>query len=252
MWTGVFSGIRASVYSGFRTSTPIELHRIWRARFALWALTVTCAVAFTATPGEVSAATPLFGPRMDFRTGEAPNGVVAADFNQDSIPDLIIADHGLTHQGTTASVLLGSGDGTFRKRATIETERGIVSLSSADLNEDGVPDLIALNEGVATFAVDTTTWAIPPISVFLGVGDGTFLPRVNYGHHPEWRETKVLTVADVNEDGHLDVLMGIVNVWSAAKLTNTTTLGSTTVTDPANHFTSSLVGTWVTSSGAPD
>jgi VCBS repeat protein len=219
---------------------------------SLLALILVSTVACAVLPRGSFAATPLFGPRMDFRTGNGPLGVVAADFNRDSIPDLFVADYGTAHLGTTASILLGNGDGTFRERTTVPTALGIFCLLTGDLNEDGVPDVIALNQGVGDFVVDTTTWAVPPISIFLGVGDGTFRPRADYGHLPEFRDTQVTTLADMNGDGHLDVVMGIADVWVVADMVNTTTAGSTTVTDSNNRFTSSLVGTWLTSRGNPD
>jgi VCBS repeat protein len=227
------------------------VRRITRG-IALRALALTCAILCAAIPRGSSAAPPLFGPRLDFRTGNGPLGVVSADFNRDSIPDLFIADYRINHLGTTASILLGNGDGTFRERTTVPTALGIAYLSAGDLNEDGVTDVIALNQGVGDFVVDTTTWAVPPISIFLGLGDGTFRPRVDYGHLPEFRDSKVTTVADMNGDGHLDVVMGIADVWVAADMANTTTAGSTTVTDSNNRFTSRLVGTWLTNRGNPD
>jgi hypothetical protein len=65
-----------------------------------------------------------------------------------------------------------------------------LGITSADLNGDGIPDLVVANSG------DTT------VSVLLGNGDGTFSPAVNYfsGSAPDH-----IVVADFNGDGIPDL-----------------------------------------------
>lgn len=52
-----------------------------------------------------------FAPPITYSVGTAPCGVVVGDFNGDSKLDLAIANSG----SNDISVLLGLGDGTFRK-----------------------------------------------------------------------------------------------------------------------------------------
>lgn len=73
--------------------------------------------------------------------GQAPTGVVVADFNLDGIPDIAVslfngdplADSGL---------LYGNGDGTFQAPVPILSNlSGGYSLTVGDFNNDGAPDL---------------------------------------------------------------------------------------------------------------
>ena len=70
------------------------------------------------------------------------------------------------------------------------------TLTSVDVNGDGKPDLIVVSN-------DTDT-AAAIISVFLGNGDGTYQPRTDYTTQ---LDTGYVTVADVNKDGHPDLIV---------------------------------------------
>src|SRR5436190_1207447 len=180
----------------------------------LTTLIACCAVTVlsAALPSKCAATVSTFLPRMDQTTGQRPFGMASGNFNGDSIPDLITANIGPLLDGRTASVLLGNGDGTFRGGQLLQTEPGIMFFSVGDLNEDGVVDLIGLNQVQAAFP--------PPISVFLGNGDGTFQSRVNYGSFAvppgftEWGNyaTKLMALADMDGDHHLDLVLSTTEI----------------------------------------
>src|SRR5436305_1475348 len=69
-----------------------------------------------------------------------PQAVVAADFNGDGKLDLA-----LTSGGTTVSVLLGNGDGTFRPAVNFATGSGPRSIAVGDFNGDGNLDIVTAN-----------------------------------------------------------------------------------------------------------
>ena len=78
--------------------------------------------------------------------GDTPVAIVAGDFNQDGKPDLAVANNG----SDTMTVLLGNGDGTFRKPASsplLEVGQFPQSMASADFNGDGVPDIAVASWG---------------------------------------------------------------------------------------------------------
>ena len=67
--------------------------------------------------------------------------------------------------GNTVSLLLNNGDGTFQPQIVLPTGTRPGAVTVADLNGDGIPDLVVDN-----YAADTV-W------VYLGEGDGKFAPR---------------------------------------------------------------------------
>ena len=111
-----------------------------------------------------------FGAAQTFEAGSGPNAVVVGEFNGDGIQDLAVADYGPDGQrGTTVSVLLGYGDGTFKTAQAFEAGNGASSVAVGDFNRDGVQDLAVSN------ANDNT------VSVLLGNGDGTFQAARRFG-----------------------------------------------------------------------
>lgn len=92
--------------------------------------------------------------------GRFPVAIATADLNGDSHPDLVVLNQG----DSSASVLLGNGDGTFTAAANspLATGQSPTALIVTDLNGDGVPD-IAVTDPQAD-----------NVSVFLGLGQGLF------------------------------------------------------------------------------
>jgi hypothetical protein len=93
--------------------------------------------------------------------------LVAGDFNGDGKLDLAVTSNLLSGQTETGLVtlLLGNGNGTFRRGTTIKVGTGAEGLAAADLNGDGKLDLV-------------TTSMLPDgtrdVKVLLGTGTGTF------------------------------------------------------------------------------
>jgi len=90
---------------------------------------------------------------------------------------------------------MGNGDGTFQASRLYGSEGDQpVDVVVADVNGDGRPDLLMAN---------CTTCVRSSIGVFLGNGDGTFQPVVNYDSGGT--AANALAVADLNGDGKPDI-----------------------------------------------
>jgi hypothetical protein len=131
-----------------------------------------------------------------FDTGDGPNCVAIGDFNGDGKVDLALSNYNVSF-GNTVAVLLGNGDGTFQAYKPYETGNGPEFVVTADVNGDGILDLMTANE------VDGTA------SVLLGKGDGTFEAHVDYG---VGKAPLALAVGDLNGDGKPD--LAVVNLSS--------------------------------------
>lgn len=136
-----------------------------------------------------------FKTKVDYPAADNPRGIAAADVTGDGIVDLVTTDNGGA-LGNTVSLYTGNGDGTFQARTSFTVGTGPGSLVIADVNNDGILDIVSTSYGKFSAATGTT------IQVLLGQGSGAFAAAVSYtvGTGPG-----VNVVADFNEDGNLDI-----------------------------------------------
>ena len=176
-----------------------------------------------------------FTAKSTVSVGKEPQSVTVGDFNNDGIPDLVVANNG----DSTVSVLLGNGDGTFSAGGTPNSGDGPISVAVADLNNDGIADLavanfygssvgVLLGDGAGGFTLHSTIPVsgrpycvaagdfngdgVPDLAIVnfdnsqvaieLGKGDGTFNSgeTVAVGYQPS-----SVSVGDLNGDGILDL-----------------------------------------------
>jgi hypothetical protein len=81
-------------------------------------------------------------------------------------------------------------------------------IAVADLNGDGIPDLVVANACTSNECTNLS----PLISVLLGNGDGTFQAAVAYnsgGYSYSYLPSVSVAVADVNGDGHPDLIVAV-------------------------------------------
>jgi hypothetical protein len=169
----------------------------------------------TSSPG---AATPSFATQQSFATGAGPFSVAAADFNGDGKPDLLVSNS----YTNTVSVLLnvtvpGAAAPAFAAQNTFVTGNDPASVTAADLNGDGKPDLIVANFQDNTISVRLNTTAP-------GAATPTFPAQQTFAT----AATPYSVIAtDINGDGKPDLIVANSNN-TVSVLLNTTAPGAAT------------------------
>lgn len=140
--------------------------------------------------------------------GVYATGLAVADLNGDGKLDLVVASDLCFSTGNSQclGVLLGVGEGTFKPVTTFardgrEAASGpglFVPIMIADINDDGRPDLIVVNQTDSNYGDGL-------VGVLLGNGDGTFQSVVTYETGGFGAFTGIL--ADVNGDNKPDLVV---------------------------------------------
>jgi hypothetical protein len=135
----------------------------------------------------------MFSGDTDYATPGDTTNLAVGDFDGQNGLDLVTGDT----QHTQIDVWLNSGHGTFPQMATtLPIVDNPVAVAAADFNGDGKADIAAATPG------DNDT-----IYLFISNGDGTFKNGVPYT--PETGGTaSSLIAADLNNDGHPDLVLG--------------------------------------------
>ena len=165
------------------------------------------------TPGQLTAPalSPVFnGPAIPVSAGGLGfpaflGSMASADLDRDGNVDLLAVYANLAADRTAPTpaapnflyIWYGSGNGKFLTSAKhpvnpvrVQLSRNYYQVAVADLNDDGIPDLI-LSDGLI-------------VSIQNGLGDGTFGPET---HYLAGQGINSLSVADVNHDGKLDLVV---------------------------------------------
>lgn len=115
-----------------------------------------------------------------------PGFLAAGDFNGDGKTDLVVTG-GVT--ASTLDVYLGNGDGTFQTGASYTAGPAAFALAVADLNGDGILDLV------------TSNYQGDNLGIYYGKGDGTFQPAISFGAGSSFFGPTFVAVGDFNGDG---------------------------------------------------
>jgi Ca2+-binding RTX toxin-like protein len=138
-----------------------------------------------------------FAPAVNTPLGGSEHrDLAASDFDDDGFLDLAVASSGPSAGTGHVSVLRGTGGGAFSVAALIAGSHPIAVVAQ-DINRDGNPDLVVLDNG--TFQSDTDPGGI---YVFAGRGNGAFRPARRYA---AGRNPSSIAVGDLNADGWPDI-----------------------------------------------
>lgn len=138
--------------------------------------------------------------------GSLPSSAATGDFNGDGKTDWVVANAGDNSLG----LYLGNGDGTSQLPVTLPLlGQSPLSVAEGELNGDHFLDLVVSE-------ADSNS-----IGIFFGNGGGTFQPEVQIALPVQ---PMYVALADVNHDGHLDLLVatfdpsGVINTFFAVML----------------------------------
>jgi len=145
---------------------------------------------------------------------------LAGDFNGDGKTDIASEVETYNTNSSTyvysISVVLSNGDGTFQPAVLSAIPNGDTcpGLFVADVNGDGKADLIVAHQPSNCGNSNTN----PTFDVMLSNGDGTFTLSANVNNTIPTNDLAGGTVADVNGDGKLDIVLvddsNPGNVWT--------------------------------------
>ncbi len=133
-----------------------------------------------------------------FPAGPSPHHLVLADFNEDGIQDIAVANN----SQFSLSVLIGLGaagvgNATFSPPVTLAMNNYGTGVTAADVDNDGILDLIGSEYSSQTIAIFRGLGAG-------GVGNGTFAAATHIGAGPSPYD---IEAADFNEDGNIDLVV---------------------------------------------
>ena len=153
-------------------------------------------------------------PYSDFGPTETAYVQLITDLNHDGHPDLIFIaqsttiDQTLSTYVATIQVALNQGNGSFAAPVTVTgpdimvqpfTDVIPASIAVADMNGDGIPDIIALG---------ASTSYNKQVAIALGNGDGTFRAPLLTNYTTQYlNNAQGIAVADFNGDGKPDVAL---------------------------------------------
>jgi hypothetical protein len=140
-------------------------------------------------PINPSQALASFADGSTYRIGNQLTAAATGDFNNDGIPDVIVADR----ESQAYWVLLGNGDGTF------------TTLPKQDLMYD--PDVVKVGDfngdGIQDIAITRRNNNDNMIEILLGNGDGSFTVSAA---QPTGRGPQDFVIGDFNGDGIPDII----------------------------------------------
>lgn len=113
--------------------------------------------------------------------------------NADAAFDIVTANSG----SNDLSVLIGAGGGGFNPEIRVTTAAGLMDVGVADMNNDAVLDVVSVSS--------LPLFAGGEVDVFTGLGNGDFNPALVT---PVTADPAIFKLADINQDGRADVLLG--------------------------------------------
>ena len=180
-----------------------------------------------------------FATRSEFTVGSNPNNLAIADIDGDGKQDVATVNSG----DATISILRNTSSGsflTFIPRIDYSTEDSSSSIAIGDLDGDARPEVVTVNPLFGSF------------SVFVNASTSGTINMIDKIDFPSTYETpNNLTLADIDGDKKLDVILTNYNTNIISVFRNTSTIGEvafalqinlTVGSNPVNVVTGDLDG----------
>jgi FG-GAP-like repeat/FG-GAP repeat len=118
--------------------------------------------------GTISFAAPVL-----FNVGSQPSSIATADFRANGMTDVVVTNLVPASQAGSVQVLFGDGTGNLTSSSTVAIAAELASVSVADFNNDGYPDILAVSYSGALFLLlnDGTGHFSTAVSIAAGVGN---------------------------------------------------------------------------------
>lgn len=160
-----------------------------------------------------------FGGTTEVSVARDPVRVAVGDVNGDGQLDLLTANRNFFYQSGTVSIRLGNGQGNFAGVTDLAVGIGPSGLVVGDLNRDGRPDLLTTSHFRSLILGGSSTRTVA--SVRLGDGRGSFEGPAEVevgigGNNNSSGDVSDVVVADVDHDGHLDLLTANANAHTVS------------------------------------
>jgi hypothetical protein len=189
----------------------------------------------------------VFGAPVPLYQGGA-NWVAVGDLNGDGMPDVALTDSVgvkvLLHQGAASATTYAAPVSVFTSTPNASTSAANV-IAIADVNGDGFNDIVVTDPG-------PTGGSAPTVVVILqdATHPGQFLAPTTYST-AQGGYAQSIVVADVNGDGHLDIVVGGTQGVTVL-LQNPSSLGTFTSTSYPVPFANEIAVADANGDGLPD
>jgi Bacterial type II and III secretion system protein/FG-GAP-like repeat len=167
-----------------------------------------------------TAAAGSFAARTDYATGNMPTAVAVADFNLDSLLDVVVANQA----DNTVSVFLNTSTGVFAARTDYVTGNAPVAITVGDYNIDGLPDVAVADK------TDNQ------IAVLINAGQGVLSAPLTL---PVGTSPVGILSMDFNGDSRLDVATANEGSNNVSVILNTANFTPSSTTAPQTPFPNS-------------